>query len=123
MRFLGDNALSPLVARELKRLGHDAVHVRDWKLAAADDEDILQKAIETDRIILSADTDFGFILAKRQACKPSFLLFRGNVTRDPMKQVELLRMNLPQCETDLQDGAVVVIDGARVRVRRLPFSR
>jgi hypothetical protein len=42
MRFLIDNALSPVVAEELKRAGHDAIHVRTYGMQAADDIDIFE---------------------------------------------------------------------------------
>jgi predicted nuclease of predicted toxin-antitoxin system len=44
MKFLVDNALSPLVAEGLTRAGHDARHVRDYDLQAAVDEQVLAKA-------------------------------------------------------------------------------
>ena len=57
MRFLIDNALSPVLAVGLAEEGHDAVHVRDLALAAADGELVLQVAAEQDRVLVSADTD------------------------------------------------------------------
>ena len=54
MRFLVDNALSSEVARLLKDAGHDAVHVRDYELRAAEDPIILERAGSEDRILISA---------------------------------------------------------------------
>jgi predicted nuclease of predicted toxin-antitoxin system len=52
MKFLVDNALSPLVAEGLKRAGHDAVHIRDYGLQKAQDEKIFSLA-ETEKRILN----------------------------------------------------------------------
>ena len=63
MRFLIDNPISPLVAKVLRENGHDAIHVQDVGLQAADDLVIFGLAQQQDRIIVSADTDFGFLAA------------------------------------------------------------
>src|SRR5688572_18743850 len=83
MRFLVDNALSPGLATLLTRAGHDALHVRTIELQRAEDIVIFDKAAADDRIVVSADTDFGALLAARNARKPSIIQFRGPGSRTP----------------------------------------
>jgi predicted nuclease of predicted toxin-antitoxin system len=122
MKFLIDNALSPVVAAELCDGGHDAIHVRDCGLTDADDAVIFDRAAREQRVVVSADTDFGTILALRRALLPSVILFRGAKPRNPKGQAALLLINLGGLETMLERGAVVVVEPGRIRVRVLPIE-
>src|SRR5205823_5988462 len=114
-----DNALSPWLYEKLREAGHDSVHVRDYGMQSADDEPILERAEKEQRIIVSADTDFGGLLAERMSQFPSFILFRGNLTRVPSKQLQILLANLSSIESALNSGAIIVFEPFRIRIRNL----
>ena len=122
MKLLVDNALSPALADLLRRAGHDAVHVRDVGLYHASDEEIFERAVAEDFVIVSADTDFSTLLARRSVSKPSLMLFRGEGSRRPEALADLIVSNLAQLADALVAGCIVTFEPGRLRVRVLPIS-
>lgn len=121
MKLLLDANLSPEVGRRLKEAGHDAIHVADIELLTAADPEILRAAAQEKRILLTADSDFGALLALGSLASPSVLLLRSADHLRPGEQAELIAANLPQISEDLEKGAIVSLTRDRLRIRELPI--
>jgi predicted nuclease of predicted toxin-antitoxin system len=63
MKFLANMGISPHVVEWLLTNGHDAVHLHTLGLDRATDNEVLQKARQEDRVLITHDLDFGELLA------------------------------------------------------------
>jgi predicted nuclease of predicted toxin-antitoxin system len=83
---------------------------------------IFDHAAAEDRVLVSADTDFGTLLATRSAQKPSVIQFRGRGSRQPEALARAIVSNLSQLADALESGSIVTFEPSRVRVRALPIN-
>lgn len=121
MRFLADMGVSLRVVNWLRAAGYDIAHLRDEGLQKLPNGDIFQKAGQEDRVVLTFDLDFGEIVASCPGQIVSVILFRlRNTTSDFV--IRRLADVLAQSVVDLEQGAIVVVEDGRHRVRKLPIG-
>ena len=121
MKLLIDNALSPQIASALRESGYDAIHLRDINLQAAPDEEVFAEAERDERVIVSADTDFGALLALRGSVSPSFILFRKTTGVRPSVIGSQLLELLQRYRQEIEAGCILTVTNDLVRIRRLPI--
>jgi len=106
----------------LRSSGHDVVHLRDEGLQMLPNGEIFKKAIREGRVVLTFDLDFGEIVAGSGGGVISVILFRLRNTRADFV-VERLKSVLERSTEELMQGAVVLVDDGRHRVRRMPIGK
>jgi predicted nuclease of predicted toxin-antitoxin system len=121
VRFLVDENLSPRLVDLLAKAGHDTVHVRDLEATGFSDSAVIALAVADDRVIISADTDFGALLAYSRATQPSVILVRAIVDRRPPELAAIIIANLAVLEEHLKSGAIAAFTASDIRVRSLPL--
>jgi predicted nuclease of predicted toxin-antitoxin system len=90
-------------------------------LQSAPDSQVFDLAAGEDRILISADTDFGILLALLEEVRPSVILLRRG-PKKPLLQLQVLLGNLSAIEEFALKGSIVVIEVHRIRVRLLPIE-
>lgn len=70
---------------------------------------------------MTADSDFGALLAMRRSTSPSVVHLRHVAELVAEEHVTLLVANLPQIADDLVRGAIVSLSPTRLAVRDLPI--
>jgi predicted nuclease of predicted toxin-antitoxin system len=122
VRLLIDESLQHEFAAVLSGHGHDTVHVADVGLQGAPDVDVLAKARADDRVVVTADTDFGTLLALSGASGPSVILLRRSGRR-VHERARIVLLVLDLVADQLAAGSVVTVDNERIRIRPLPVDR
>lgn len=120
MKLLIDMNLSPRWVKLLTDAGIQAAHWSTLGAVKASDAEIMSFARDNGYIVLTHDLDFGTILAVTHGDKPSVVQLRSDdVSPDVIGNtvVEALR----QLSAELKEGALLVVDVNRARLRMLPL--
>jgi predicted nuclease of predicted toxin-antitoxin system len=120
IRLLLDMNLSPEWIAELDRYGYSAIHWSKVGDPRSPDAAIMGWARDNDYVVFTHDLDFGALLALTHADGPSVLQVRGQDVM-PEDIATLVIAALRQHEPVLADGAIVVVDKRKARVRVLPL--
>lgn len=116
MKFLLDENLSPLHARTLRAMGHDAVSVVELGLSGAGDSVVRVAAIEGGRVLITLDGDFANVLRYPPAATPGVLRFRLHPPTEEAIETAL-RWAVARLADMRLDGKLVVVDGRKIRIR------
>lgn len=120
MRLVFDMNLTPNWVTWLSNRGLEAVHWESVGLRDATDVEIMGWAESESRVVVTNDLDFGQILALTHANGPSVVLIRGSKVL-PSQVGDIVVGVLMKYAQELEQGALIVIDELRHRVRVLPL--
>jgi predicted nuclease of predicted toxin-antitoxin system len=113
--------LSPDWIPVLKEAGFDAVHWSGVGEPRAPDAVIMEWARSHDCVVFTHDLDFGTLLANSHSAKPSVFQVRTQDVTPAALSAKVLA-TLRQHHSVLMEGAIVVLDEHRSRVRILPLN-
>lgn len=114
MRFIVDESTGAAVVEKLRNLGHDVVAVAE-EMPQANDSDILKRAANEGRVVLTNDKDFGDLAFRSGQVHQGIVLFR---LRDETAahRVFMLQLLLERHSNHLENHFVVVTEnGIRIR--------
>lgn len=120
LSFLADMPVSGDTVAALPNLGYDVLHARDLGLHRADDEEILQEAVQQSRIVLTLDLDFGTLLAMSGTVCPGVIIFRLPFAT-PDRITSLLLAALGELPEEQVLQHILIIEEHHVRSRPLPI--
>jgi predicted nuclease of predicted toxin-antitoxin system len=122
MKILVDMNLSPIWENYISGEGIECLHWSKIGKGNEPDSFLFEYAKKNDYLILTHDLDFGAILAHSGENGPSVIQIRSNNITPEYFGKKLISV-IKQAETYLEDGALIVLDETRSRIRVLPLKK
>lgn len=121
MRLILDMNLAPRWADFLEQAGFEAVHWSQVGAANATDVQIMKYSLDNGYWVITHDLDFGAILAASQLDGPSVIQLRASDISPEAIGHHLIHA-IQTYQAELQSGALLTIDPARMRLSLLPLA-
>lgn len=122
MNILLDMNLSPSWISLLESKGHKTKHWKDIGLVSAPDTEIMEWARKNDYLVFTHDLDFGALLFATQAKSPSVVQLRSEDIR-PKSVGDIVLNILVKAEKEIEQGALIIVDLRKSRIRLLPLKK
>ena len=120
VKLLIDEDLSPSVAQALCADGIDACHVRDRKMLGRKDRHVLDKALEEDRVVITANVDDFVKLANSRELHAGLVLIEdGSMLREQQFAVIRAAVGFMQAE-DMANRALWVREDGSMEFEDIP---
>lgn len=116
-KFLLDADMPKSSADVIRSLGLDIVDVRDIGMRAAKDKELINYALESNRIIITRDMDFGEIL--RYPDHPGAIILRLPFEFTSQQLNNVLKDFLGSVEQKILKNAIIIVERSRYRRRSL----
>jgi predicted nuclease of predicted toxin-antitoxin system len=119
IKFLIDADMPRSSSDVVRNLGFEVEDVRDIGMGSAKDNEIIEYAIKTNRIIITRDTDFGEVL--RYPNHPGAIILRLPFTFTTQEINKRLEEFLSKFRADDLRNAIIAVELGRYR--RRPLAR
>jgi predicted nuclease of predicted toxin-antitoxin system len=116
VRWIADECVSPSIVARLRDSGHDVLYIADIAPGTSD-SDIVERADQERRLLLTEDKDFGELVFRWRRAVPGIVLLRIVPERRGQKWTRLAAAIGRYGETLL--GRYTVVEDDRIRSRLL----
>ena len=117
MKFLVDECTGIYVSKKLKEMNFDCISVIEC-MRGAEDEEIAERAVKEDRVIITNDKDFGRLTGFYKPPGIILLRLKDESAENKVKMVTFLVTS--HRESIL--GNIMVVSEKKIRIRRIKKS-
>ena len=118
MRFLVDECLSRQFVENLRNAGHDVIWAQDV-CPSADDTDVLLLAVNSNRLLISQDWDFGELVMRFGLPAIGVIIVPAQAFDGSLDEIARHATRVIERFGDSCEGSLTVIEPHKTRQRKL----